>query len=92
MKLIGLTIIVDFFFFLTFLCHSKDNHVAHIRCALGSSLKSQLILQFRLFLLLFMGPTALFDTIHESYCTISSNFYLYLQYFRQKVFNFNKIS
>ena len=39
-----------------------------------------------------MGPTALFSTIHGSYCTISANFYFYLQYFRQKVFNFGKIS
>jgi len=39
-----------------------------------------------------MGPTALFDTIHWSYCTISVNFYIYLQYFQQKVFNFSKIS
>ena len=32
------------------------------------------------------GPTALLDTIHESYFTISANFYLYLQYFQQKNF------
>ena len=51
-----------------------------------------LILLFKLLLLLFMGSTALFDTIHESYCTISANFYLYLQYFQQKVFYFSKIS
>ena len=38
-----------------------------------------------------MGPTALFDTIHGSHYTILVNFYLYLQYFQQKVFNFNKI-
>ena len=28
---------------------------------------------FSLFLLLFMDSTILFDTIHESYCTISTN-------------------
>ena len=39
-----------------------------------------------------MGLTALFDTIHGSHCIVSTNFYLYLQYFQQKVFNFNKIS
>ena len=33
-----------------------------------------------LFLLLFMSSTALFGTIHGSYCIISANFYLYLQY------------
>ena len=38
-----------------------------------------------------MGPVALFDTIYESHYTISTNFYLYLQYFQQKVFNFSKI-
>ena len=31
-----------------------------------------------LFLLLFMGSIALFGTIHGPYCTISTNFYLYL--------------
>ena len=38
------------------------------------------------------GPTTLFGIIHESRCTILAKFYLYLQYFQQKVFNFNKIS
>ena len=38
------------------------------------------------------GPTAFFSTIHRSHCTISSNFYIYLQYFQQKIFNFSKIS
>ena len=39
-----------------------------------------------------MGPTVLFGTIHGSHCTISFNFYLYLQYIQKKVFNFSKIS
>ena len=39
-----------------------------------------------------MGLTTLFGTIHGSHCTISAKFYLYLQYFQQKVFNFSKIS
>ena len=34
------------------------------KCVFGSRLKSQLILLFNLFLLLFMGPIALFGTIH----------------------------
>ena len=50
--------------------------------ALNSKLKSQFILLFSLFLLLFMGSAVLFDIIHKSYCTISVNFYLYLQYFQ----------
>ena len=58
----------------------------------GFKLKNLLILLFSLFLLLFMGPIALFGTIHKSHYTISVNFYLYLQYFQQKIFNFNKIS
>ena len=64
----------------------------HSKCAFGYQLKSQLILLFSLFLLLFTGPTALFDTIHKFYYTISANFYLYLQYFQQKKFSFRKIS
>ena len=34
------------------------------------------------FLVLFIGPTALFGIIHESHYTISINFYPYLQYFQ----------
>ena len=33
-----------------------------------------------------------FDTIHRSHYTISANFYIYLQCFQQKVFNFSKIN
>ena len=51
----------------------------------------QFILLFSLFLLLFIGFIELFGIIYEFYCTISTNFYLYLQYFQQKVFSFNKI-
>ena len=57
-------------------------------CAFGSKLKSQFILLFNLFLLLFMSPTALFGTIHEFHVANSVNFYLYLA----KVFSFNKIN
>ena len=39
-----------------------------------------------------MGPIALVDTIYGSYYTISTNFYLYLQYFQQKIFSFSKIN
>ena len=37
-----------------------------------------------------MGLTALFGTIHGSHCTISAEFYIYLQYSQQKIFNFSK--
>ena len=37
-----------------------------------------------LFLLLFMGSTALFGTIHGFHYTILANFYFYLQYFQKK--------
>ena len=40
----------------------------------------------------FIGPIAFFNTIYESYYTISTNIYLHLQYFQQKKFNFNKIN
>ena len=63
-----------------------------IKCAYGMDEICYLILLFSLFLLLFMSPTTLFGTIHESQCTISVNFYLYLQYFQQNVFSFNKIN
>ena len=41
--------------------------------------KNYFTIQF--ILLLFMGPTTLFGTIHGPHCTISANFYLYLHYF-----------
>ena len=37
-------------------------------------------------------PTAFFSIIYGSHYTISANFYFYLQYFQQKIFNFCKIS
>ena len=46
-----------------------------------AKLKNQLILLFHLFLLLFMRAITLFSIIHGPYCTISANFYSYLQYF-----------
>ena len=36
-------------------------------------------------------PIVLFGTIYKFHCTISANFYIYLQYFQQKFFSFNKI-
>ena len=72
--------------------YEKQKEKIHTMCVFGSSLKNQLILLFNLFLLLFIGPTALFSTIYEFYCTILVNFYLYLQYFQQKIFSFSKIN
>jgi len=62
------------------------------KCRFDKNYFCQLILLFSLFLLLFMGLTAFIGTIHRSHCTISINFYLYLQYFQQKFFNFSKIN
>ena len=61
-----------------------------IKVCVWQKLKSQLILLFNLFLLLFISSIALFGTIYEFHCIISANFYLYLQYFQQKVFSFSK--
>ena len=63
----------------------------YIECV-WKKLKSQLILLLSLFLLLFIDSTVLFGIIYESLYTISANFYFYLQYFQQKVFNFKNIS
>jgi len=43
----------------------------------------KIILLFSLFLQLFMDLIALFANIHGLHCTISANFYFYLQYFYQ---------
>ena len=48
----------------------------------GYQWKVKIISLFSLFLLLFIDSTALFITIHRLYCTISANFYIYLQYFQ----------
>jgi len=52
-----------------------------------NKLNSEIIYNFHyftnLFLLLFIGPTALFGTIHRPHYAILVNFYLYLQYFQQ---------
>ena len=61
-----------------------------IKVCVWQKLKSQLILLFNLFLLLFISSIALFGTIYGFHCTISVNFYLYLQYFQQKIFSFSK--
>ena len=53
------------------------------KCMFGKNNFCQFILLFSLFLLLFMSSTAFFGTIYRFYCTISANFYLYLQYFQQ---------
>ena len=50
----------------------------------GKDYFCQIILQFNLFLLLFMGLTALCDTIHGSHYTISVNTYFYLSTFSKK--------
>ena len=48
------------------------------KCAFGLGLKIKMISLFNLFLLLFLSFIVLFDAIYEPYCTISTNFYLYL--------------
>ena len=58
------------------------NQTQH-KCAFGFSLKSQLILLFSLFLLLFIDPTALFGTIHRSHCTIQLRVHLGTVYFAE---------
>ena len=45
-----------------------------IQCPFGKDYFCQLILLFNLFLLLFIGLTAFFSTIHYSHCTILANF------------------
>ena len=57
---------------------TRSNSWVGLKCAFGFKLKSQIILLFSLFLLLFMGFTALFGTTHRSHCTFSVNFYIYL--------------
>ena len=57
-----------------------------------AQLKKLAYFTIQLIFAIIYGPTILFGIIHESHYTISTNFYLYLQYFQQKVFNFNKIN
>ena len=64
--------------------------ITKTKCAFGSSLKREPILPFNLLLLLIIGSFAFFGIIQGSHCTILANFYLYLQYFQQKIFIFSK--
>ena len=63
-----------------------------IRCLIDKNYFCKFILLFNLFLFLFIGLIIFFNTIYESLCIILVKFYLYLSYFQQKNFNFNKIS
>ena len=56
-----------------------------MKCPFDKNYFYQLILLFSLFLLLFIGLTALFDTINKSHYTISTKFYLYLDTFSNKI-------
>ena len=95
---LGVCMVVFFFLkiypsFLKFEWKEKKKEMRWLWASVfGSKLTSQLILPFNLISLLFMNPIALFGTIYESHYTISANFYLYLKYFQQKVFSFNKIN
>ena len=60
------------------------------KCVFDKNYFCQFILLFSLFLLLFMGSAALFDIIYGFHCTISTNIYLYLQYFQQQNFQFQQ--
>ena len=53
---------------------SYKNNPCQTCIVFGMDYFCQLILLFCLFLVLFMGPTTLFGTIHGSHCTISTNF------------------
>ena len=46
----------------------------YVKCAFGNTYFCQLILLLNLFLLLFIGLTSLFDTIHGSHCTFQLTF------------------
>ena len=75
----------DEYYFIIKLRHQLFFEVSKIqtKCAFGWRWKIKIISLFSLFLLLFIGLTALFGTIHGSHYTISTNFYFYLQYFQQ---------
>ena len=74
----------------TCLCENADSIQTKLLCMFGKNYFCQLILLFSLFLLLFMDSVAIFGTIYESHHTISVNFYFYLQYFQQKIFQFQQ--
>ena len=51
-----------------------------LKCAFDKDYFCLFILLFSLFLLLLIDPTAFFYIIYAFYCTILTNFYIYLQY------------
>ena len=66
---------------------------ALMNCAFGLGLKIKIISLFSLFLLLFMSPITLFDTIHEPHYTIFQLTFTFIySTFSNSFFNFSKIS
>ena len=61
------------------------------KCVFGKKYFCQLILLFSLFLLLFMGFTALFGTIHSHIILFQLTFIFVYSIFNKKNFTFNKI-
>ena len=76
------------YLFFSFLLDIVSIVAKTIKCSFGMSWNFQLICNFSLFLLLFMGLIAFFDTIHEFYYTIQLIFQFLLQ-FQQKNFSFS---
>ena len=56
------------------------------KCMFGKNYFCQFILLFSLFLLLFMGPTALFDTIHGSFIILFQLIITFIYYTFSKKF------
>ena len=51
-----------------------NSRISGSQCPIGTDLKNQIFLLFNLFLLLFIGHIALFDTNNVSHCTVSTTF------------------
>ena len=69
--------------FVRFQALSPVNPIDFIK-SVWQKLKMQLILLFSLFLLLFMDPTVLFGTIHDSHCTFQLIFTFIYSIFNKK--------
>ena len=79
-------------FFFSLLCTINNFFKRFTKFPFSKNYFYQLILLFNLFLLLFMSLITLFNIIYGFHYIILANFYLYLPYFQQKNFSFNKIS
>ena len=76
--------------FLNFLQICYNSSLLQLKCYTNNNFLLSQSVWLTYFLLIYFTIQLIFAIIHESYCTISANIYLYLRYFQQKFFQFQQ--